>query len=580
MRDPSGAVATGARLRPAPVGLAGSNGGPPRTCDARTRRVRWIDIQSGWIDIQSGRSAATRTRLSSRCGRNATRSRSGRRCTPSAAGIPPTPASLIVHSSSLTVHSDACTINQNPCNVVPYGRVRRPAAVALVALVSGLGTRTRTCTIHPDPRMTPPLPHVGRYEDLRTSLKARGWHENPDPYSLFFDLRWSVKAKDVDHKLLRAHQIVNHFGQVSGCITTKAGLLSSLTSELRCASDPTSYGPGVRAAQVATSSPSPSHTRGSRCRHMPRGYIQDWYLGILVDRWFTDVDSSVFFPRCYDLNSPSDFSAFVTDFRWCAADGVLKKALQDGGLTPKGVPTLEILRLALEVGPPCLHAKWGLLDKNASSGKTAASVVLHHSLEAVHSPLQVSEHRLRHIRHLVSPEEAEVRGPFAPFAIPLPLPTPFGLAPPPHCEPRLSSTHSPQSPSDPSVSPVALDPHATLVKGPPQDPHKSTQIDQIDPPCGGSVAEPTKLSANNLAELNPPVVEWPSKGLVSVSSPTAVGNKRAGSEIVQYSTVQYSTVQYSAPSPSSCDPPALHTPTASSRVARLAGVFTCSSPLA
>jgi tubulin monoglycylase TTLL3/8 len=138
----------------------------------------------------------------------------------------------------------------------------------------------------------------GGYEDLRRSLRWRGWIENPDPHSQFFDLRWTVKARDVHHKSLKPHQIVNHFSQVAGCITTKAGLLASLTNELR---------------------------------------------------WFTDMDHTVFFPRCYDLNNPSEFAAFVTDFRWCAAESVLKKAEHDSGLTPNGVPSMEYVNIALKV---------------------------------------------------------------------------------------------------------------------------------------------------------------------------------------------------------------------------------------
>jgi hypothetical protein len=62
---------------------------------------------------------------------------------------------------------------------------------------------------------------------------AAGWFENPDQQSLFWDLRWSVKARDVDQTRLHPGQIVNHFARVACCITTKAGLLSNLTAESR-----------------------------------------------------------------------------------------------------------------------------------------------------------------------------------------------------------------------------------------------------------------------------------------------------------------------------------------------------------
>ena len=73
----------------------------------------------------------------------------------------------------------------------------------------------------------------GGYDDLRQSLLRRGWFENPDPASLLWDLRWAVKARDVDQSRLHPSQVVNHFARVACCITTKAGLLSNLTAESR-----------------------------------------------------------------------------------------------------------------------------------------------------------------------------------------------------------------------------------------------------------------------------------------------------------------------------------------------------------
>ncbi|KAK3249703.1 hypothetical protein CYMTET_7075 [Cymbomonas tetramitiformis] len=138
----------------------------------------------------------------------------------------------------------------------------------------------------------------GCYEDLRKALKARGWYENKDSESVFWDLKWSLRARDIGYRRLAPHQIVNHFENVANCLTTKAGLLNSLRTQLR---------------------------------------------------WFSDQDPWSMFPRCYNLNDPADFAAFVTDFRWCAAESILKRALLDGGIHPKGVNSAEAVGLALEV---------------------------------------------------------------------------------------------------------------------------------------------------------------------------------------------------------------------------------------
>ena len=60
-------------------------------------------------------------------------------------------------------------------------------------------------------------------------------------------------------------------------------------------------------------------------------------VGVIVGA-FSDVEAWQFFPRAYNLNDPSDFTTFVTDFRWSAAEAILRKALQDGGLHPKVSP--------------------------------------------------------------------------------------------------------------------------------------------------------------------------------------------------------------------------------------------------
>jgi len=97
-----------------------------------------------------------------------------------------------------------------------------------------------------------------RAEDTRQGLLQRGWLENPDHNSAFFDLKWAVRSVDIDHAALLAGQIVNHF--VMGVrLTTKVGLLYCLRET----------------------------------------------------SWFVDADCHSFFPRSYDLSQAGDRDAFL-----------------------------------------------------------------------------------------------------------------------------------------------------------------------------------------------------------------------------------------------------------------------------
>jgi tubulin monoglycylase TTLL3/8 len=51
----------------------------------------------------------------------------------------------------------------------------------------------------------------GGYGFLKKSLRKRGWVENKDPNSICFDLKWTLKSKDIDHNNLSLNQLVNHF---------------------------------------------------------------------------------------------------------------------------------------------------------------------------------------------------------------------------------------------------------------------------------------------------------------------------------------------------------------------------------
>lgn len=43
---------------------------------------------------------------------------------------------------------------------------------------------------------------AGGYPDIRKALKRRGWVENKDPSSPCFDLKWTLKSRDIDHNIL------------------------------------------------------------------------------------------------------------------------------------------------------------------------------------------------------------------------------------------------------------------------------------------------------------------------------------------------------------------------------------------
>ena len=70
--------------------------------------------------------------------------------------------------------------------------------------------------------------HVsGGYAELKRALKERKWVENKEMDSICFDLMWTLKAKDIPHKDLLPHQLVNHF-EKNTAITTKMTIASNL----------------------------------------------------------------------------------------------------------------------------------------------------------------------------------------------------------------------------------------------------------------------------------------------------------------------------------------------------------------
>ncbi|CAG9466883.1 unnamed protein product [Pedinophyceae sp. YPF-701] len=112
---------------------------------------------------------------------------------------------------------------------------------------------------------------------IKTALLERGWVENTDPCSAFYHLCWSMKSSAINYDHLQPFQIVNHFKD-AGTITTKAGLIHTLRDS----------------------------------------------------SWYASKPSSSYFPRAYDLSDESDAAAFTVDFRLTAAEGLLKRACEEG----------------------------------------------------------------------------------------------------------------------------------------------------------------------------------------------------------------------------------------------------------
>jgi hypothetical protein len=114
------------------------------------------------------------------------------------------------------------------------------------------------------------------YPDMRKALLNRGWQENQDQESLFFDFKCSLSTRNIEHDKLEKFQVVNHF-ENSGEITRKGRLCLNL-------------------------------------RNL---------------KWFRDVNIDSFFPRCYDISEINDFDDFIEDFKITKAESVLKEYYYD-----------------------------------------------------------------------------------------------------------------------------------------------------------------------------------------------------------------------------------------------------------
>ncbi|KAG5179126.1 tubulin-tyrosine ligase family-domain-containing protein, partial [Tribonema minus] len=138
---------------------------------------------------------------------------------------------------------------------------------------------------------------TGWFPCVKNALQQRGWHNNPDRTSPFFDLRWALHSSDRSAAALQPWQLSNHFVRSVG-LTTKAGLLDTMRSL----------------------------------------------------RWHVNADGDSVFPRCYNLSVDTDALAFMEDFKVTAATNVLKHVLRQW--SPEGAHFMvngTILEAALAV---------------------------------------------------------------------------------------------------------------------------------------------------------------------------------------------------------------------------------------
>eukprot|EP00002_Diphylleia_rotans_P020500 TRINITY_DN3974_c1_g1_i6.p1 TRINITY_DN3974_c1_g1~~TRINITY_DN3974_c1_g1_i6.p1 ORF type:complete len:725 (-),score=132.85 TRINITY_DN3974_c1_g1_i6:1220-3394(-) len=136
----------------------------------------------------------------------------------------------------------------------------------------------------------------GPYPDARQLFLERGWVENTDPESPFYDFRWCLKGQDIDFKNLRKEQVVNHFPCATE-ITTKVGLCRNVRSV-------------------------------------------SWYEA-------TNVNS--FFPICFDLGNCHERLDFIEEFRYVAAESIMKHHVMSLQSNADVQGICRVLRFALSV---------------------------------------------------------------------------------------------------------------------------------------------------------------------------------------------------------------------------------------
>lgn len=189
----------------------------------------------------------------------------------------------------ILAESSSARINKNPEEEEEAAdeseAVKKPTAAEQRAVVERLNSRRTACQpmapaardfadwkrkhgIAPEQRV---FVMTGWYPCVREALVARGWVQNLDRDSPFFDLKWTLTSQHLRQSNLEPWQLSNHF-QKTRSLVTKVGLSRSLDSL----------------------------------------------------RWFARETTEGIFPRCYDLATPVEAQAFVEDFQTLQALKILQ----------------------------------------------------------------------------------------------------------------------------------------------------------------------------------------------------------------------------------------------------------------
>lgn len=227
---------------------------------------------------------------------------------------------------------------------------------------------------------------VGKYEDARAALLRRGWVENADTNSPFFNLRWTTRAQDARNvrvidrgglALKIKWKSASHGKNAGKTSNTSATTASGATDAADAAGATNATNAAGATGATGALSPTNAHnndtrdddSRHSTTKNLPLfpGQVVNHIAGAsrsLTTKaglhcslrshaaWFS-IDRDSFFPLCYDLSLVGDETCvFHGDFESTLARGVLRRVLTDGDLRPDGVPDEFMVRVALRV---CKH---------------------------------------------------------------------------------------------------------------------------------------------------------------------------------------------------------------------------------
>jgi tubulin monoglycylase TTLL3/8 len=148
----------------------------------------------------------------------------------------------------------------------------------------------------------------GGYPDFTEAMLARGWFQNKDQDSRFFDLKWSPASK-INHDILLSDQTVNHFlGNRE--ITTKVGLTLNIRN---CAA-------------------------------------------------ICGADHDTFYPRAYDLYDPQERADFVLNFKFTKAQAILREFIRNMDSGAEMTFSDYVISLASKICMRCITDPDEVLD--------------------------------------------------------------------------------------------------------------------------------------------------------------------------------------------------------------------------